>query len=283
MARSQEMTLGAPEQVVITMPSGERLAFGVADGATAPPLFCLGVRKSGSTMLFKLVAFLAKRNGMNVVDIPGAMFRAGYRVRDWHDLDLTPLVRPGNIYTGFRAYPATLAATGAFRSARKLFLYRDPRDALVSQFFSDAYSHGLPSSRTDTGAAGAQAFLRKREAARELGLERFVEQMARPMARTLAAYEPLLADPLCLSLRYEDVVLQKRELIEKILAHFGWSCSEADREAILSQLDVVPKVESERSFVRRVVPGDHREKLSAETIARLDRTLAPVLARFGYA
>lgn len=273
---------GVTDEAVITMPSGERLVFGVADGATAPPLFCLGVRKSGSTMLFKLIAFLARRNGMNVVDIPGTMFRAGYTVRDWRDLDLTSLIRPGNIYTGFRAFPTKLAATDAFRSSRKLFLYRDPRDALVSQFFSDAYSHGLPSTNTETGAAGAQAFLRKREAARELGLERFVEQMAGPMARTLQAYAPLLSDPLCLSLRYEDVILRKRELIEKILAHFGWSCTDADRDSILSQLDVVPKVEVERSFVRRVVPGDHREKLSAEAIARLDSVLAPVLSRFGY-
>lgn len=269
-------------RVELRVRAAEPLAFDIADGATAPPLFCLGVRKSGSTMLFKLVAFLAKRNGMNVVDIPGTMFRAGYTVRDWRDLDLTSLIRPGNIYTGFRAHPGKLAATEAFRAARKLFLYRDPRDALVSQFFSDAYSHGLPTTRTEAGVAGAQAFLRKREAARELGLERFVEQMAGPMARTLKAYEPLLSDPLCLSLRYEDVILQKRDLIEKILVHFGWTCAEADRESIISQLDVVPKVESERSFVRRVVPGDHREKLSAEAIARLDGTLAPVLARFGY-
>ena len=270
------------ERVEYTVGSGERIGFDVADGG-APPLFCLGVRKSGSTMLFKLVAFLARRNGMNIVDVPGAFFREGYTVRDWRDLDLSSLLRPGNIYTGFRAFPEKLAATDAFRAARKLFLYRDPRDALVSQFFSDAYSHGLPRTDTDAGAAGANAFLRKREAAREMGIEAFVDRMVTSMAKTLDAYRPLLDDPLCLALRYEDVILRKGELIDRILAHFGWTCDDATRADILSKIDVVPQVEASTSFVRRVVPGDHREKLSAEAIARLDARLMPVLTRFGYA
>jgi hypothetical protein len=257
---------------------GEEIAFPVATGASGPVFFSLGVRKSGSTMLHRIVNFLATQNGVNIVDVPGAFFKRGYTFNHWAPLDLEPMVRPGNLYTGFRAYPARLAETVAFADARKVFMFRDPRDALVSQYFSDAYSHSLPAAETE----GRQQFLEKREEAQAAAIDDWVLDKAGPLRRTMMAYLPVLDDPGTLVLRYEDYVFQKRRMIRKILQHFGWSVAPGPLARLLADVDVVPEVEDKTRFVRKAVPGDHNAKLAPETIRRLNHRLADVIEAFDY-
>ncbi|MCU0945280.1 MAG: sulfotransferase [Rubritepida sp.] len=261
--------------VAIPVPGRAPMVFEVAEAGPGP-FFSLGVRKSGSTLLHRIMGVLARRNGLHVVDVPGAFFQQGMTVADWMRCDLGPLLRPGNLHAGFRSFPGNIAQHPAFLAARKVFMHRDPRDALVSQYFSDAFSHGLP-------AAGAEAFERKRAAAQATALETFVLEKARNLDRVLMACRPLLEDPNCLVLRYEEAVLAKRDMLARILAHFGWEFAPAEFEALLAEVDEIPTEEDPRRFVRRVVPGDHREKLSPETIARLETGLAASMRAFGYA
>lgn len=255
---------------------GARIPFDVVDG-DGPAFFALGVRKSGSTMFNKILAALAKANGINDVNLPGTFFRHGLSVAAWARQDLSPLVRPGNLYTGFRSFPGRLAATDAFRGARKAFMHRDPRDAIVSQYFSDAFSHDLPEG------AGRQRFLEKREAAQGTQIDAWVIANAPSLGRTLEAFAPLLSDPACLVLPYEAYVFEKRTLIDRVLDHFGWSVPEERIDALIAEIDVRPEGEDPTRFVRKATPGDHREKLTDATVAELGTILARPLALFGYA
>ena len=270
------------EKVPVAIGQGRSLAFEVDAAGKGPACFSLGVRKSGSTMLHNIVTFLARRQGITIVDIPGTAFRAGFTVGDWEQADLAGVVRPGNAYTGFRSYPSNLAQAPAWREARKIFMFRDPRDALISQYFSDAYSHSLPSAETEEGAKAAEAFLKKREEALQTDIETYVFKNQRGMQNTLMAYAPLLEDPTCLVLRYEDYVFQKKRLIHRILAQFGWTVAPGPVEALLSRIDKVPEAEEKTSFVRRVIPGDHRLKLSPTAIRRLDNQMREVLRLYDY-
>lgn len=47
-------------------------------------------------------------------------------------------------------------------------------------------------------------------------------------------------------------------------------------------MDRRPAQERPDKHVRRVTPGDHREKLQPATIARLNEAFGDVLERFGY-
>jgi hypothetical protein len=51
---------------------------------------------------------------------------------------------------------------------------------------------------------------------------------------------------------------------------------------ILGWADIRPKNEQPTAFVRKVTPGDHREKLSSECIAKITETLRPAMDLFGY-
>lgn len=273
---------GRAETSVMTVKAdGIDVSFDVATGLSGPAFFALGVRKSGSTLLHKIITFLAARNGVNAVDLPGTFFRKGLVVSHWQDLKVDALIQPGNIYTGFRAFPPALATAPGFQQGLKIYMFRDPRDALVSQYFSDAYSHDIPTEKESVGP-GREIFLKKREAARQTDIEDYVMKHARALSNTLERYEPLLADPNCLVLRYEDYVFQKRRLVHKVLKHFGWTLMPGQVDTLMEMVDQVPQSEDKMKFVRKAVPGDHREKLTPETIKRLNNQLKTVLQTYDY-
>ncbi len=269
-----------PTSVIPVKIDAATIDFSVRLCGTGPAFFSLGVRKSGSTMLHKIINFLAHRNHANIVDIPGTFFRNGFTVANWAPLDLSDLIAPGNLYSGFRSFPDELAKTDLYRDALKIFMFRDPRDALVSQYFSDAYSHEIP--KQEAAGDGHEIFLKKREEAKSADIDEWVLEKAGGIRRTLLTYRDTLADPKCLTLRYEDYVFQKRRMIAKILGHFGWTMEAPQITRLLADIDVVPDTEDKTRFVRKAVPGDHAAKLKPETIRRLNNKLAEVLTLYDY-
>lgn len=263
-----EMTVGAAT-----------LTFNILEGGTGPVYFSLGVRKSGSTMLHKIINLLARTNKVNIVDIPGSFFKNGLTAADWAPLDLEPLMKPGNIFSGFRNFPVRMGQTATYRDGLKVFMHRDPRDAIVSQYFSDAFSHELPKA---TAGDGRQRFLEKRGEAKESDIDGWVIRHAPSLARTLKMFAPTLSDPSCLILPYETYVFEKRTLIEKALDHFGWTAEATVVDEILAEVDVKPKAEDPKRFVRKATPGDHKEKLKPETTEELGRIFAEPMKLFGY-
>lgn len=253
------------------------VSFNVANGEGGP-FYCFGIRKSGSTLLHKILSSMAVANGINVVDLPGKMFQMGFTFKDWAHLDISPLLRPGNLYSGFRAYPAAINQISDLAKAPKVFMFRDPRDALVSQYFSDAYSHSLPARE----GSGHELFLKKRAAALETPIDEWVLEKCGPLRQTMMAYAPLLDDPNCLSLRYEDYVFQKRRLIMKVANHFEWTMTEDKILRVLAAVDIVPTAENEKKFVRKAIPGDHLDKLRPDTIKKLNHRLSAAMTTYDY-
>jgi hypothetical protein len=254
------------------------LSFTLSDSQDKPSFFVLGVRKSGSSVLNKMVRALAQRQGLPFVDVPDRLFQAGMSARDWqHDPTLINIIGGGNVYGGFRNHPVCLNTHPAFLACRKVLLVRDPRDALISQYFSNAYSHAVPD-----GGLGRDRFLEMRREALETSVVAYAQKQARHMAGTLMEYAPLLSDPLLKLYRYEDIITRKRAMLESISEHFGWPINEKHVDAILRWADVFPDAERPTEFIRRVTPGDHREKLSADSIAYLNKVLAEPLRLYGY-
>jgi hypothetical protein len=84
-------------------------------------------------------------------------------------------------------------------------------------------------------------------------------------------------DKRTITLMYETFIFNKESMIKAIASHFGWTFDEQTLSDILRHTDVVPDSEDVTSFIRRVRPGDHREKLSSSTINILNYELGPVL------
>ena len=256
----------------------ERVEFAVDGEGKGKAYFVLGVRKSGSSLLNSMVDEMATANNLAYIDVAGKLFAAGFTVRDWQeDRRLCRILRRGHVYGGFRNFPLCFAAAPLFQRGFKVLLVRDPRDALVSEYFSNAYSHSIP-------AAGKSKndMLALRERAHSTSIDDYVLSMAPSLKRVLKEYAAMKDDPNCLLFRYEDVIFEKARLIADICDFFGWTLDEDRKKHILGWADVVPFEERPTEFVRRVTPGDHREKLSAGVIDTLNTALADELRFFGY-
>jgi mono/diheme cytochrome c family protein len=264
--------------VPLRMDDGRTLSFTVDAGRPGPALFALGVRKSGSSLFSNLATALARFNGVNVVDVPATMFDQGYGFEAWNRHPGLPgLVRGGNLYTGFRDPPTGLFGEPAFRAGRKILLVRDPRDALVSEYFSNAYSHALPSVEGE-----ASTVARERAAALASSVNAYAARRAAALDATVSAYAPILDDPSLIVLRYEDVIFEKARWIRTIAAHFGLEAPDGLVTQMLGWADIRPAEEDPTRFVRRVTPGDHKAKLTPETVRAIEAALSPVWRRLGY-
>ena len=174
---------------------------------------------------------------------------------------------------------------------------RDPRDVLVSMFFSYCYMHAGEIER-HTGY---------RKAVAEAGIDKFVLDMVgepfyqyrgdygigsrykKHVGTVLDRYQcyltELLRRPNMVAVSYEEMVLAFPSWLEKIVGAFALPEPEETRAVVAARHANSVAAEEEEdvwSHKRKVTPGDHREKLQPETIRELDRIFAPVLERLGY-
>ncbi|HEX4666601.1 MAG TPA: sulfotransferase domain-containing protein [Chthoniobacterales bacterium] len=187
--------------------------------------------------------------------------------------------------------------TQALAEASVILHLRDPRDVLVSMFFSYCYMHAGEIER-HTGY---------RKAVAEAGIDKFVLDMVgeafyeyrgdygigsrykKHVGTVLDRYQRYLAEllsrPNTIAVSYEEMVLAFPSWLEKIVNAFDLPAPEETRAVVAARHANSVAAEEEEdvwSHKRKVTPGDHREKLQSETIRALDRIFAPVLERLGY-
>ena len=158
---------------------------------------------------------------------------------------------------------------------------RDIRDALVSRHYSNRTSHPAPSSMADFGLKAE--FEAGRKAAMDTDMQEMVLYLAKidlgPRYQRL--YEMAKIYEIRVS-RYEDMIYRKREWIVDLCDWLGWNIPNDKIDQIARAVDVFPSSEDEASHIRQVHPGNYKQKLTDETIAKLDEMFAEEQAFFGY-
>jgi Sulfotransferase domain len=268
--------------VTISLRNGRRIAFEVDLGLEGPAYFVFGVRKSGSTLLNAVAAELARLNGRRFVNVGDKFFQQNVESIDWqYDPALPEILHPGNVYGGFRDMPFALLGNKLFERSPKLLIVRDPRDALVSEYFSNAYSHPIPEPTPESSHMTALMERQRRDALKN-GPDVYVLDAAREMVRTIIEFGAVAKSSTTTVMKYEDYIFNKRELIGIIARQFGWAVDETSIVNILQWADVRPATEDPQAFIRKVAPGDHREKLRPATITSLDRMLRAAMRLLDY-
>ncbi len=185
----------------------------------------------------------------------------------------------------------------ALEEASIILHLRDPRDVLVSMFYSYCFMHAgeierHTGYRKEVAEAGidkfvldmvGEAFYRYRG---DYGIgSRYKQHVGTVLDRYQRYLEEVFPRPNAIVVSYEEMVLSFPSWLGKIIAGFDLANPEETRavvEARHANSVAAEEQEDVWSHKRKVTPGDHREKLQPETIRRLDEIFASVLEKLGY-
>lgn len=173
---------------------------------------------------------------------------------------------------------------------------RDPRDVLVSMFYSYCYIHNGEVA-ADTGyraraaREGIDAFVLAKACGDsasypgDYGTGGHVEDLIGDVPMRYRRYlDHLIGRPNVRLLKYEEMVTDYRSWLTRFIEPFPI----ANKEAVIAEQAALaptffPKRDSDvRNHVRHVTPGDHRAKLQPATIQRLNQVFADVLDALHY-
>ncbi len=163
-----------------------------------------------------------------------------------------------------------------------ILLLRDPRDILVSQYYSMAHSHPIPDRRGDKH----DGFMEHRKAALSMTIDEYVLAESDILYRILNRYKQHLIDrhPNVYLTTYEKMIADFPRWLNDLLAYCDIAISDDLRRSLLEEnIRLRPKQENMHKHVRRGTHGDYLDKLRPETIKRLNEKFSPLLEAFGYA
>lgn len=258
------------------------LALPTPVAANQKSFFAVGLHKAGSSLLTDLFGSLAAGYRYVPYNLHQALYDLGLHAQDVV-IPSGGVFQPfGIAYTGFRGWPVTHSLPD-WSKHRVVHLVRDPRDVMVSLYYSVAKSHISPALNANTASLTKQ-FRDNRDAALSLGIDGFALAWANKVYREYTETFDILRPATPRIWRYEDVIFNKVAWVREMLRYLGMEPPpDHVLEQIIRPLDVLPKSEDPGRHIRQVKPGDHRAKLAGATIEKLSETFALILSRHGYA
>lgn len=183
---------------------------------------------------------------------------------------------------GYLYGPFGRRVKGVDPSNHKIVLVvRDPRDLLVSYYYSMGYSHTIPPEDGNKYAA----FMQRRQKVQETSIDDFVLEDADRILGIYQSYEPWLADQntsLYIT-KYEDMVKDFAPWLSGLLNYCEFDISRDLWKALITENEMKkPSKENLNSHIRKGVSGDYKEKLKPETIEVLNGKLQEMLTTLDY-
>lgn len=248
---------------------------------TKPSILHFSFNKAATQYVKGLLIDVARRNGLTPALLHDYAFHHAMPFLDHLDREemsrYAHVFKPaGYLYTVFGGMIEGIPSLEKFKV---VLVVRDPRDILVSDYYSIAYSHAIPEGDKK------EVYLSRRAAALASSLDEHVLAHAAKVRAIFEKYQTHLF-PVCPGAhvaRYEDMVACFPEWLDALLAACGLEVPQNVREKILTDHEARrPKSEDVRKHLRKGVPGEHREKLLPGTVERLDEIFGDILPHFGY-
>lgn len=238
-------------------------------------VFVYALHKSASMFLVRFFRDVSERSGF-----------AYYSRNNGNEKDLLEDISTSFCYGPTRTFELDRRNFKHIEQQFHLFQVRDPRDVLVSQYFSFGWIH--------SDRAWSKAHIRERDYIQSVDIDRYVLSRAKKTdkAKRLALkkrYEPILKhanhDEVNIAfLKYEDMVTDFRAWLPAAIKAFAFP----DEGKIIDELfesyyrDFIPPKEDQQQHKRKITPGDHVDKLKPETIGELNSIFNEELELFGY-
>jgi hypothetical protein len=270
-------------KVPFTFQDGDKVGSGDFDApeSSRPDFgscFVFAFPKSGSVLVNALVQSVMSEWGVPVIDVPTQLYQKGIDIAAIQ-CDLNSLfVGQGYCYSGFRELPRSMLGSGSIGSARKILIVRDPRDMLVSRYYSTKYSHGF----AKRGLSQFGRLMAELIKDGEMPIDEYCLYYSWMINSQLLSLADVISDRKTLILKYEEFLYDKTDLLRQLC---DWLCvglSSERIEAIAAPHNIIPETERPDQHIRQAHPGDYQRKLKPGTIAALNAVLGRFFVTFGY-
>ena len=249
--------------------------------STTPAVFGNSMPKSGSHLIIQILLGLTRF---------GPFVNPGYppvnRAEDNRNLspeavlDNIKNMRPGDIRYGYihAKEPFVTALTGPDRAT--IFVYRDPRDMIVSHVFYATEihkGHGMYPYYTQVLNSVEERINAQIMGVVEPGFE------LSPIRKKYDEYLCWLEQPQVLSIRFEDLILDRDGALNRLLDYLeeqGFAPEMSRPEAVqILKSSIAPH---KSGTFRKGKPGNWREHFTAENVTLFKHATGDLLVRLGY-
>ena len=238
--------------------------------------------KAASVYAGNLLAPLMLAEGMTPIDFDGYLWSDGALPSDQLRLKTGARAwfrKKGYFYGPWRYLPSWIPFAEPYQV---LLLLRDPRDVLVSFYFSMAFSHSIPDG-TGQPVPGHEWIREKKEKASRMTIDEFVLDQSQVFWDVYQPYcEKLLGKKNVLLVKYEHMVSDFESWLDTVISFLKLHPSQEVKDHLLAAADFRVNEENPYAHKRQVLPGDHVRKLKSETICLLNSKWQTVLEKLSY-
>lgn len=243
-------------------------------------VLAFSMAKAGSTLLYDLLSTACYKADLTYFSIDDYLFRHNV-ASDHRPISIGSVFsEQGFCYGGFRQFPAY--PIPILHSCKSVLLVRDPRDMLISLYFSLRTSHGIP--EPSGKSAVADQMIAARQHALNANMSEWIRSNISSYVRMFEGYvaQGFLWRPNVRLYRYEDVIYEKADWLRDMADWFGWTLPDEWIAEVAARFDVIPDVPDPTEHIRQVHPGGHAEHFTAADVALIENGLREYMTFFGY-
>jgi hypothetical protein len=246
-----------------------------------PSIIHFSLNKAATQHTKSVLSRIAKRNGIKPVHINEYAFFTEFpyltSVPEGTMVEYQHIFRPrGFLYSAFGGMVRGIKELAEYKV---ILMVRDPRDVLVSWYYSLAYSHSIPPQTSNRH----REYLENRIKARELTVDQHVLEGAERVYSILETYRKELLEPYphVVLTSYEEMTADYQAWLKKLLKACDLEISsDFFRELVEENRQLQPSTEDKHEHIRKGRPGDYLDKLQPETIQKLNQKFEPVLESY---
>jgi hypothetical protein len=241
------------------------------------------VNKSATQYVKSIIKKCSAATGMTNVGIHDYSFKSGFPYLD--QLSTVEMQKYQHIFKP-RGYTYSVFG-GMVEGIRNLDSYlvvlmvRDPRDVLVSGYYSVAHSHPEPALGTDK----YDKFLKDRAFALKVSVDEYAIAQCDLVYEVYSRYIDLLLarHPNVHITKYEDMIQNFEGWLQALTEYCDFNVNDDLRKELVQTNDRLrPGTENIKKHIRKGKAGDYREKLKVETIDYIESKLSPILSELHY-
>ncbi len=248
---------------------------------THPSIIHFSLNKAATQHTKKVLRRCAIENGMTPAHLNEYAFYTQYPYLTSLNVEkmgeYQHLFKPqGYLYT---AFGGLVQGIPELEKYKVILMVRDPRDLVVSSYYSISYSHSTPPKTSSR----YEKFTQRRQAANQMTIDEYAISESERFYTILHRYKTLLLDnyPHVYLTSYEEMTSNYQDWLQGLLDACDLTISDELFQTLIEENQrLQPKKENIHKHIRKGKPGDHADKLKPETIEYLNTKFAPIFNAF---